>query len=354
MLQKTGSSFAPELAFREVREQPSHQLHIQPVVPMSGGEVPVDLAGAGVWEALVACAFAVQVPGRVVLLDEPAVNMHPTWQRRLLGRLARLGQVILVTHSPYLVPAQRIDDLSRVTRLHSEPSGTTSADLRGRTVPEEWQHRWRQIVAASAEPRAALFSQGVVLLEGDTELGAFGYWFAHDSVTQTPDQTYDALNIQLLVVASDKSFGPYVSYLNAFGIPWAIICDGPVLSPYRETSLLEQLTGAKVDLGPQPPLTAPFADWKAFWHQNGAFTVANRFGGVNDDRDKSGEIEAFFARIDENLWKDNYRRYAKSKVRAGYSFAEEIDLNHHPDQQKKLRQLWTNIIMRIRSDVPST
>jgi hypothetical protein len=75
--------------------------------------------------------------------------------------------------------------------------GTSAAHLRSASVPKEWRHRWRQILAGSVEARRA----------------------------------HDALNIKLLVVGSDKSFGAYISFLNAFEIPWAIICDGPVLSP---------------------------------------------------------------------------------------------------------------------------
>ena len=130
------------------------------------------------------------------------------------------------------------------------PDGTKCAHLRSTPAPDEWQHRWRQILSGQAKARAALFARGVVLLEGDTELGAFGCWFADETVVE--DGTYDARNLQLLCVGSDKSFGAYVSYLNAFEIPWAIICDGPVLSPERETSLLHQLSGAGVDLGPTP------------------------------------------------------------------------------------------------------
>ena len=68
---------------------------------------------------------------------------------------------------------------------------------------------------------------------------------------------------------------------------------------------------------------------------------------MNDERDKSGEIEAFFATIYEDLWRDAYRRYAKSKVRAGYAFAEDVDLTEHPDQLDTLRRIWEGIVARV-------
>jgi AAA domain/AAA domain, putative AbiEii toxin, Type IV TA system len=336
-----GRNLAP--GGEQVGQVPEYVMHIQPVVSVPGGDIPVENAGAGVWEGLVACTYAVPIPGRVLLLDEPATNMHPTWQRRFLSYLARLAQAIVVTHSPYLVPGDRVEDLDRITRLRVGPDGTIGADVRGDSVPPEWKVRWRQSLLRWTEARASLFAQGVILLEGDTELGVFGEWFSREPVVQDPNTTHDALNLQLFDVASDKSFGAHVSFLNAFGIPWSIVCDGPVLSPKREVSLLEQLRGAGLTLDP-PDNDAPFDDWKAFWERHGVFTVADQFGGLTDkDKNKNGEIEAFFDRIDAALWQETKDNYPKSKTRAGYAFAEMVDLNNYPDHLAELRRLWAAI-----------
>jgi AAA domain/AAA domain, putative AbiEii toxin, Type IV TA system len=189
----------------QVGNVPEYVMHIQPVVSVPGGDVPVENAGAGVWESLVACTYAVPVVGRVLLLDEPATNMHPTWQRRFLRHLMDPGQAIVVTHSPYLVPGDKVEDLDRITRLHTGPDGTVSAHVRNETVPRDWKIRWRQSLLRWTEARALLFAQGVILLEGDTELGVFGHWFSHEPVVQDSNTTYDALNLQLFDVASDPN-----------------------------------------------------------------------------------------------------------------------------------------------------
>ena len=339
--------YQPLLGLQAVDSPPSFQMLIQPVVRIESGEVPIDLAGAGLWEALVASTAAVQASGRVVVLDEPAANLHPTWQRRVLKHLATLDQSLVITHSPYLVPARSVEDLSRTVRLHQGPAGTELARL-PRDLPEGWIDRWRQIFAGSADSRAALFANGVVLLEGDTEYGAFGQWFAIPAVTGDPNQTADALNVLLLSVGGDKNFGPYVSYLKALAIPWVIICDGPVLSPERETSLICQLVGAGVGLNPRPT-THEFSAWKTFWREHGVFTVADQFGGVKDDHDKSGEIEAFFGRTNAALWQEVSSRHQKSKTRAGFAFAEEIVLEAHPQALAELRSIWVAAIGCLRA-----
>ncbi|MFC5941700.1 AAA family ATPase [Micromonospora harpali] len=337
----------PQIKPTTVDTRSSHELHIEPLVLTGSGDVSIENAGAGLWEALVVCTAAVQVPGRVVLLDEPAVNLYPSWQRQLLTHLEQLDQVVLVTHSPYLVPARRVADLSTITRLYHEPAGTAASRLADANVPDEWRDRWRQFFVLSADARAALLAQGVILLEGDTELGVFGAWFADPAATGDSASTPDSLNYLLLVVGSDSAFGAYVSYLNAVHVPWAIICDGPVLSPKYKTPLLNQLQQANVNLSDHPDVDAPFANWKSFWVDHGVFTTADQFGGVANDKDKSGEIEAFLQRADGDLWRQIQAQFGKSKIRAGLAFAERVNLSAHPDQQREVADIWSAIKRRL-------
>jgi hypothetical protein len=85
----------------------------------TGWELPVQLCGAGTWEALVLAEALAAAPGRVIVLDEPALNLHPGWQQLLLARLrqrAGSGQCVLITHSPYLLPVDNEDDIYRLVR----------------------------------------------------------------------------------------------------------------------------------------------------------------------------------------------------------------------------------------------
>lgn len=343
----SATEYPATMAFQQDADPPAYRLHIEAVVPVGDGQVPVQHAGAGVWETLVASTFAVRVTGRVLLLDEPAVNLHPSWQRRLLTQLASLDQVVLITHSPYLVPGSTVENLRRINRLYPTSAGTKNANLMAATIPDDWLARWRQELAASADARAALFARGVILVEGDTDFGAFSTWFSDLTVVGSGSNTYDGHNLSLIVAGSDTSFGAWISYLQTFAIPWVILCDGPVLSPEHKVSLLEQLPHAGFALGAVPDRGAQFADWKTFWEGHRVFTVADSFGGVRNDRDKSGEIEAFFGRIDARQWQATVQRYPKSKTRAGYAFAEEIDLTAHQQQLQELQQLWKAVVDRL-------
>jgi predicted ATP-dependent endonuclease of OLD family len=70
--------------------------------------IPMDLVAAGLFEALYFTTTIINQTQKVILLDEPAVNLHPNWQRRILEIINKTissgqNQVILITHSPFLV-----------------------------------------------------------------------------------------------------------------------------------------------------------------------------------------------------------------------------------------------------------
>ncbi|HET9895511.1 MAG TPA: AAA family ATPase [Streptosporangiaceae bacterium] len=111
---------------------------IEPTVVDGYGERPVEFAGAGVQEALVLSALLLEEPGRIVVLDEPAVNLEPTMQRRLIGKLRETGQCLVITHSADLVPVDSPTDLDRIIRLAAGPKGTQihRPDLRGSDARE--------------------------------------------------------------------------------------------------------------------------------------------------------------------------------------------------------------------------
>jgi ABC-type transport system involved in cytochrome c biogenesis ATPase subunit len=79
-------------------------LLISAVVDRGGDDLPIEFAGGGIWEALLLSATLADSAGRVAILDEPARNLHPTLQRRLLTEMRRAaGQILVTTHSPYMV-----------------------------------------------------------------------------------------------------------------------------------------------------------------------------------------------------------------------------------------------------------
>lgn len=138
----------------------------------------------------------------------------------------------------------------------------------------------------------------------------------------------EALNLEILSVDGDSSFGTYVAYLTALHIPWAIVCDGPVLSrEYQKRPLLEQLRHAKVldNRVVTPRNAADFNRWSRFWERHRAYTLAREFGDLTGkSKSKRGEIEAYLRPLAPALWDEGGEHYSDNKPRRAHWFVQQI------------------------------
>jgi hypothetical protein len=93
----------------------------------SDPEVPIEFAGAGAWEALVLASVLGEPSASVVVLDEPAVALHPSLQRQLGAHLLDApAQFLVITHSSELLPLADATDV-RLVRLDRDDKNATRA-----------------------------------------------------------------------------------------------------------------------------------------------------------------------------------------------------------------------------------
>jgi len=319
------------------RPEPAHVsedgLIVEPFVVTADSEYLIEFAGAGAQEALVLSTLLPGGAGRVIVLDEPAVNIEPTMQRRLVTMLRDTGQCLIITHSPDLVPVDQPDDLANIVRLAPTPTG--AHPMRPSSLSRKDWARWFKLLEPT-HVRALLFASRVILCEGSTEVGSLSQWWSNTSSLGLPSP--EAANIPLVSVSGDNGFGAYIEYLDAFGIPWTAIADGPALRP--GSTLAKQLR----DHGHQPPVAQPdggdFAEWRTYWATAGVFTLANQFG---DDGSRRGEFEAFLHRVDAGLLADVQAELGhRSKPQVGALFAAE-----HPAMPAEVAELYRAIMRRF-------
>jgi hypothetical protein len=316
----------------------SAKMIIEPTVAGFGGERLVELSGAGIQEALVLSVLLHGEAGRAVVLDEPAVNLGPTVQRRLIGSIRGPGQYVLITHSADLVPVEEPHDLDRIVRVALSRSG--SEVHRWHTGDIGRDELFRQLTLMEpAHVRGLLFAAAVILCEGPTEVGALPRWWRESSRINLPDP--QSANIPVISVDGDGGFGAYIRYLDAFDIPWAIVADGPTLRP--TSKLAKQLRKLGRYPGEQPDEQEGFARWRKFWEDQSVFTLANQFG---DDGSKLGEFEAYLERVDQALLGQVQSDVGKHKPRVGACFAAS-----HPEPPAEVLDLYGKIASRLRIDV---
>jgi len=91
---------------------------------------------------------------------------------------------------------------------------------------------WPKDLQLSPDGWGLLFADAVVLVEGETELGALPRWF--DKITEAADTlAWSARNIAMFSVGGHYGFESWGRYLSHYHVPWAIVCDGVILDPYQ-------------------------------------------------------------------------------------------------------------------------
>lgn len=308
-------------------------------------DLPIQLHGAGVWEALVlAEALTESAHGHVVVLDEPASTFHPSWQRALRSRLrASEGQIMLITHSADLVPMDGVEDLARLVRVDNETGQTRAHRLDTSALSHDQGHKIIREFALSPGALALLFARGVVLVEGDTEVGLLPEWFAKGAVRDGAQSPSD-LDIAIYSVHGDGQFRPYLTVLNALGIPWVVICDGVAFSieGRKEAShIFRQVTDASVNApelerfldrvrgdGSSRAMSASlFDEQRNLGREHGILTLAPGWTTANRKTASPGDesFEVVLDRIDSTVRDEAKREVGDNKVRVGLWIGKNRD-----------------------------
>jgi energy-coupling factor transporter ATP-binding protein EcfA2 len=303
-------------------------------------ELPVTLTGAGVWEALVLAEAIADSDDRLVILDEPALNLHPAWQRLLAARVrAAPGQFLVITHSPYLVPIERAEDLAGLVRLARSNGATTlqrypsAADV---AIPADLSSRIIREFSLSADARSLLFATGAVLVEGETELGALPLWFEQSETARTLG-TPGQLHLGFFSVGGEKHFTPVLALLVALGIPWVIVCDG---GPFRADMGGSHIFRQVLNAGARDSTLRAFVDTRlgandadltfeeivTVGRDHGVFTLAPGWTRADKKNGIVGDesFEAFAESVAPSKLSEAAQAVGSGKVRMGRWFAENV------------------------------
>jgi predicted ATP-dependent endonuclease of OLD family len=138
----------------------------------NGVPIPIEFAAAGIFEMLLILTALIGYQNKVLLLDEPALNLHPTSQRRILQLIDEAvsqnqNQVIMITHSPFLIKSEKFEHIWKIS-----PTSTGSKVLNlGEVLKELSVEDKKKIIKnlGNSDVRSILFQNGVVFVEGLTD-----------------------------------------------------------------------------------------------------------------------------------------------------------------------------------------
>lgn len=158
------------IAFRsETTEMTGYEVVISFI--KNGFIIPMELAAAGMFEALYLLTTIIYHRNKILLLDEPATNIHPGLQKKMMELLGdysiekNKNQVIMITHSPYLIKGEEKENIWNFSQTNSE--GTVVERILEALKGVD-SHLRSQILKnlRNSDIRSILFARGVVLVEG--------------------------------------------------------------------------------------------------------------------------------------------------------------------------------------------
>lgn len=154
----------------------------------------------------------------ILCVEEPEAYLHPHQQRELARYLCQVlkGQVILTSHSPYIVCEFSPNS---IMRLYKDDQETKVASDGCSSVIEEGFDGFGYRM--SVIPAEAFFADCVILVEGQSEL------IFYKTLAKQIGIDLDRLNISILSVEG-VGFNTYAKILGALGIYWIARTDNDI------------------------------------------------------------------------------------------------------------------------------
>lgn len=154
----------------------------------------------------------------ILCVEEPEAYLHPHQQRELARYLCQVlkGQVILTSHSPYIVCEFSPNS---IMRLYKDDQETKVASDGCSSVIEEGFDGFGYRM--SVIPDEAFFADCVILVEGQSEL------IFYKTLAKQIGIDLDRLNISILSVEG-VGFYTYAKILGALGIYWVARTDNDI------------------------------------------------------------------------------------------------------------------------------
>jgi energy-coupling factor transporter ATP-binding protein EcfA2 len=221
----SGSEFTPLGTRKEIKKRSVNEAFVQ--VIKDNYPVTIEQTASGLYEILFLLTTIIGESGKILLLDEPELHLHPTMQKRILNLLSEpvtrgRNQMLLITHSPYFISAEDVNTTWRFTMTEH----STKAHNLGRVLSELESQEQEKLAVKLSNPdvRSLLFSRGVIFVEGLSDKIVVEQIDRYLS-TKKKGANIDESEWPVIDIGGKESLQSFMTLSRMLGVPNLVILD---------------------------------------------------------------------------------------------------------------------------------
>jgi predicted ATP-dependent endonuclease of OLD family len=206
--------------------------------------------GSGVFEATYLLTVSTAVSEGIVVLDEPALHLHPiqisALKRVLVENAAEThSQLLSITHSPVFLGRDILKEEVGVTYVNRNDAESTT--FQASLEDKQWMISNKEQMHFEFDS-SVFFARFVILVEGDSEIGFL------EGLSARVSLNLDDQDILVLPVGGKLNFRRILRILHMYSIPFAILADRDALMDITKENM-SALIAAVADLFPEETRT---------------------------------------------------------------------------------------------------
>ncbi len=191
--------------------------------------IAIEQTASGLYEILFLLTTIIGESEKILLLDEPELHLHPTMQKRILNLLSESkdqsrNQIILITHSPFLVSETDIDTTWRFSKRKAD-IGTETHNLGGVLSDLDIPVRKKlKVKLFRSDIHSLLFSRGVIFVEGPSDKIVLEHIDRYLSMKKKGAE-FDENEWSVIDIGGKKSLSQFLILSRTLGIPRVAVTD---------------------------------------------------------------------------------------------------------------------------------
>ena len=202
--------------------------------------------GAGTKETLFLLTKCLAPRGRVILMDEPAINLHPALISRLMGEILtppdpddESNQIVVITHSTSLASLELLSSVNEIVRIDRT---AYSRIVQSSKQDKKWIED--NLATFHLLKPDVLFAKKAILTEGQSDR-----IFLEAILNRIAELGMARDDIVVLDVGGFKSFKKFQKFLKILEIPFVILADCDAMKRFEPNEVFVIRSGSSSSEG---------------------------------------------------------------------------------------------------------